>query len=174
MRVYQIAARLYTMLEIMAPQNKHTIQDYGRSAIRFVLRLRDVRFAGQLLFLVVVLLVSWSGVKAIDANYTLQKQIASLQQQNDVQQLENNNLALQNDYYNSNQYLELSARQNFGLAAPGEKELLVPANVALSYTAPEPKTPTAARPASNQPLYARNVQAWVDFFLHRQPSTNLL
>src|SRR6185437_10581444 len=136
----------------MNPQNKHTAQDYGRRVIQFVLRLRDVRFAGQLLFLVLVLLVSWSGVKAIDAKYTLQKQIASLQQQNNVQQLENNNLALQNDYYNSDQYLELSARQNFGLAASGEKELLVPTDIALSYTVPEPKVSTP-QPASQQPPY---------------------
>ena len=108
---------------------------------------------------------------AIDANYVLQKQIAELQQQNDLQQLENNNLALQNDYYNSDQYLELSARQNFGLGAPGETELVVPTNVALSYTVPEPKTSTA-KPNAQPPTYQRNFQAWVDFFLHRQPAGN--
>lgn len=155
----------------MAPQNKHTLQYYVQLVLRFILRLRDVRFAGQLLFLVVVLLVSWSGIKAIDANYTLQKQIAALQQQNDVQQLENTNLALQNDYYNSNQYLELSARQNFGLAAPGEKELVVPEPIALSYTVPEPK-PETTRPADKSSPYTRNIQAWINFFLHRQSSSD--
>src|SRR5215472_11093774 len=90
----------------------------------YIYRLRDVHFAGQVLFVVVVLLISWSGVKAIDANYVLQKQIAQLEQQNTLQQLENSNQKLQNEYYNSNQYLELSARQNFGLAAPGEKEII--------------------------------------------------
>ena len=141
-------------------------KQYVKAAYAFILRLRDVRFAGQVLFVIIVLLVSWSGVKAIDANFALQKQIATLQQENEVQQLENNNLALQNEYYNSDQYLELSARQNFGLGAPGETELVVPKNVALSYTVPEPKV---SAPTTNvqPPAYQRNFQAWVDFFLNR-------
>ncbi len=146
--------------------SKSKIKQYAEIAYTYVNRLRDLRFAGQVLFVVIVLLVSWSGVKAINSNYSLEKQISTLQQQNAIQVLENNNLKLQNQYYNSNQYLELSARQNFGLAAPGETELIVPQNVALSYTAPEPKPP-ASKPTSKQPFYVRNFQAWIDFFLHR-------
>ncbi len=144
------------------------IKHYVKITYQTVLRLRDVRFAGQVLFVVIVLLVSWSGVKAIDANYALQKQIAQLEQENDVQQLENNNLALQNDYYQSDQYLELSARQNFGLGAPGEKELDVPKAVALSYVVVPPKESASAKPSVELPAYQRNIQAWVNFFLHRQ------
>lgn len=113
---------------------------YLKTAEWFVRQLRDVKFAGQMLFVVVVLLISWSGVKAIQSNYGLQKQISALQQQDQVAKLENTNLQLQNEYYNSDQYLELSARQNFGLAAPGETELLVPKNVALAHTAALPTT----------------------------------
>ena len=151
----------------MLDKYKQNLQTYGHMALHYVLRLRDVRFAGQLLFVVVVLLVTWSGVKAIDANYTLEKQIATLQTQNNVQQLENSNIQLQNNYYESNQYLELSARQNFGLAAPGEKELLVPQNVALSYTVALPKTQVSST-NDHEPWYERNVQAWITFFLHRK------
>ena len=124
--------------------SKLDIKQYIKIVIANVNRLRDIRFAGQVLFVLVVLLVSWSGVTAIDSNYSLEKQISTLQQQNTVQALENNNLKLQNQYYNSNQYLELSARQNFGLAAPGETELIVPQNVALSYTIPQPAAPASA------------------------------
>jgi len=145
---------------------QQTLTKYIKFTIYGVKQLRDVRVAGQVLFVVVVLLVSWSGVKAIDTNYQLQQQVATIQEQNDVQQLENNNLKLQNDYYNSNQYLELSARQNFGLGASGETELIVPQNVALSYTVPEPKT-AAPKPNAEAPAYQRNIQAWVNFFLHR-------
>ena len=133
----------------------------------FLRRLGDIRFAGQILFVIIVLLISWSGIKTIQTNYGLQKQISALNQRNAVQQLQNDNLALQNDYFNSNQYLELAARQNFGLAAPGEKEVIVPQSVALSYTtdlAP-PKQPTAK---DHQPAYQRNFESWVNFFLHRQ------
>lgn len=145
---------------------KVNIQHYLQLGWDYALRLRDVRVAGQVLFVVIVLLVSWSGVKAIDANYELQQQISQLQQQNQVQQLKNNNLQLQNTYYNSDQYLELSARQNFGLGKPGETELLVPKSVALSYTVATPQAPTP-KPNAEPPTYQRNVQAWVNFFLHR-------
>ena len=145
------------------------IKHYTKVAYLAVWRLRDVRLAGQVLFVVIVLLVSWSGVKAIDANFTLQKRIASLQQQNAVQQLENNNLALQNTYFNSNQYLELSARQNFGLGLPGETELVVPKSVALKYIVKQPSTDQALSTPAQVPVYQRNLQAWVDFFLHRHP-----
>jgi cell division protein FtsB len=134
-------------------------------------RLTDVRFLGQALFVVLVLLISWSGIKAIQTNYGLQKQISELKQQNDVIRLQNENLALKNRYFNSDQYLELSARQSFGLAAPGEKELIVPKSVALSYTTDLPSDDDSGR-GSEQPAYQRNFESWVNFFLHRQSLKN--
>jgi len=150
-------------------QNK--IRQYQALAWQFVQRLQDVKFAGQVLFVIVVLLISWSGVKAIQTNYDLQKQISAQKQQNQVQQLSNTNLKLENEYYNTDTYLDLSARQNFGLAAPGEKEILIPASVADSYTVnlPKPKQ-TSDKPADKQPLFQHNFQEWVNFFLHRQQS----
>jgi cell division protein FtsB len=153
----------------MPEQYKQHLQTMRQKVVDYLGRLRDVRTAGQLLFVIIVLLVSWSGIKAIDANFSLQKQIAGLQQKNSLQQLENSNLQLQNDYYNSQQYLELSARQNFGLAQPGEKELLVPQSVAMSYILPTPKlTPSTA--SNRMPFYERNMHAWLNFFLHRKQS----
>ena len=58
--------------------------------------LRDPKNVGLIIFLVIVLLISWSGVKALQTNYSLQKQISLLKQQNDVQQLQNINQQLQN------------------------------------------------------------------------------
>ena len=134
----------------------------------YVYELQDVRVAGLVIFGIVVLLISWSGVKAIDTNYQLQKQISELQQQNKVYQLDNANAQLENDYYKSNQYLELSARQNLGLAMPGETEVAVPKNVALRYTVTPPdEQAKQAQAKSKQPTYQKNVQAWVNFFLHR-------
>jgi cell division protein FtsB len=133
----------------------------------FTAQLNDVRAVGLLIFLVVVLLISWSGAKVIQTNYNLQRQISRLQQENDIQKLQNNNLKLQNQYFQTDQYLELSARQNFGLGKSGETEVIVPIGVALKH-APlltEEKRPT---PTSKQPFYQRNFEAWVNFFLHRQ------
>ena len=142
--------------------------EYKQKVINFAQQLSDVRFVLQIVFAVIVLLTTWSGIKSIQANYGLQKQISGLRQQNTVAELQNNNLQLQNQYFNSNQYLELAARQNFGLAVNGEKEIVVPVSVAMAYTTELPTTAKVDATASQQPVYQQNFQSWVDFFLHRQ------
>jgi cell division protein FtsB len=144
---------------------------YKDQGLAYARQLQDVRFAGQMLFVMLVLLISWSGVKTIQTNYGLQKQISELKQKNAVSKLQNTNMSLENQYYNTDQYLELSARQNFGLAAPGEKEMIVPKQVALNYTSNMPQLPSGEAVAAKTPAYERHVQAWVNFFLHR-PSKN--
>lgn len=148
------------------------IKQYQKKIVEYAAHLRDLRVVGLLLFLVVLLLVSWSGVKTIETNYGLQKQISGLKQENDVKKLANENLKLQNDYYKTPQYLDIAARQDFGLAAPGETVLNMPRSVALSFTVDLPKTETEepAKPEGKQPVYQRNFQAWMDFLLHRRQS----
>ncbi len=138
----------------------------------YVLSLRDIRNVGLLVFTIIVLLISWSGVKSIQTNYGLQKQIARLAQENQVQSLENTNQALQNQYYNTSQYLEISARQNLGLGVAGETELLIPKDVALAHTVKQPGTAAVAPAVPKQPFWQRNFQAWIDFFLHRGTVAN--
>ncbi len=138
----------------------------------YVLGLRDVRNLGQLVFIIIVLLISWSGVKSIQTNYGLQKQIVQLGQQNQVDALSNADLALQNQYLDTPQYLEVTARENLGLAAPGETELLVPQAVALSHTVDMPGQKAAASAVPPKPLWQRNFEAWINFFLHRDASIN--
>jgi cell division protein FtsL len=133
----------------------------------FINRLNDVKFIGQLLFVVIVLLISWSGVKAIESNYNLQKQITSLKQQNEIQKLQNSNLQLENQYYNSNQYIELSARQNFGLADPNEKEVIIPTQVALANTINLPTTNYQSLTESKKSKLQNNFESWVNFLLDR-------
>lgn len=136
----------------------------------YVLQFRDVRAVGLLFFLVIVLLISWSGVKVIDTNYRLQKQISEYQQQNQVRQLANTNIKLENQYFQTNQYLDISARQNFGLAAPGETVLNVSTAVALTHTVDLQDTEQVqvTKTKAKQPSYQRNFQAWINFLLHRQ------
>ncbi len=142
---------------------------YQKRLTKELTRFGDIRFTGQVIFVVIVLLISWSGVRAIQSNYNLQQQVSELNQQNQLSQLQNSTIALQNEYYNSNQYLDLSARQNFGLASPGEKELLVPYNVALSYTENVPGLNNLDSTGTSNPSRL-NYQKWIDFFLHRNTS----
>lgn len=145
-------------------------QSWYGSASQLAGQFRDVRAIGLGVFLIVVLMISWSGAKVIQRNYELQKQISQLQQENDVQALADNNARLENDYFKTDQYLELKARQDFGLGRPGETELIVPKEVALKYTTSLPKNPAAgsAAAAVSRPKYQQNFEQWVDFFMHRQ------
>ncbi len=133
----------------------------------YVLSLRDIRNVGLLVFTVIVLLVSWSGVKSIQTNYGLEKQIAELRQEVAVQKLKNTNLALQNQYLGTSQYLDVTARENLGLAKPGETELLVPEKVALAHTVKQPGATSTSAAVPKRPFWQRNFQEWINFFLHR-------
>ena len=82
-------------------------------------QLRDVRVLGFLVFGVMVLLVSWSGVGVIESNYELEKQVAKLEQQNKVSQFENENQKLQNQYLATDEYIDMTARKQFSKALPG-------------------------------------------------------
>lgn len=129
--------------------------------------LTDARVLGLLAFGVVALLVTWSGIKAVQKNYELEKRIAISRQNNDIQKLENENLKLKNHYYESAQYLELSARRQFGKAAPGEVLYTVPEEVALSRTVePAPKPQTPAEEEASQPGFQQNFNDWVEFLLN--------
>ena len=145
------------------------IKNHEKTIMAWLSQLRDLRVLGLLLFLVIVLLVSWSGVKTIETNYGLQKEIAALKQENAVRKLANENLKLGNDYYETPQYLELAARQDFGLAAPGETVLNVPRSVAMSFTVDLPKTEEPkTQLQAEEPTWQRNFQSWMDFLFHRQ------
>jgi len=135
--------------------------------------LNDTKNLGLIAFGVIALLVSWSGVNSIQANYELQKQISELSQQNTVAELENTNLKLRNEYLKTDQYLELAARRQFGKAAPGETVVNVPKKVALANTV-EPKNVAVKVETTEEskPFYLKNLQAWVDFFLHRDAANS--
>lgn len=131
-------------------------------------RLQDVRVLGLLVFVLLTLLVSWSTISAIQTNYGFQKQIATLEQENNVKQLENTNQELTNKYYESDTFLELAARRQFGKAAPGEKLVVVPTAVALSYTVDDTQAKQEAQePPAQSSTFQRNFQAWMNFFMHR-------
>jgi len=135
-------------------------------------QLLDPRNIALYIFGLIVLAIAWSGAKTVQNNYQLQKQITSLEQQNEILSLENGNAYLQNQFYQTNEYLELSARQNLGLAAPGEQVLVIPQSVALQYVDPalasQPAVSQTA-PIDNRSKYVKNLEAWRDFLLGRTP-----
>lgn len=133
---------------------------------------RDTKIIGLILFLIIILMVSWSSANVIGTNYGLQQQIKRMEQENRVQQLANDNVELQNQYYETPQYSDIAARQHFGLASEGEKVLVVPDSVAIRFTT-DTTTKNSNQEKSiqetnnKQPAYQRNFQAWMNFLLHR-------
>ena len=132
-------------------------------------QLTDVRNIGLYIFAIIVLAITWSGIKTVQKNYELQKQVSTLQQQNDILKLQNENTELENKYFQTNQYLELAARQYFGLAAPGEKILLVPKDVAMKYVDTSLSLQSSEKDSEdNRSRYSKNFQAWQDFLFGRK------
>ena len=110
--------------------------------------------------LLVALLITvswmWGTVEAIQQNFELQQQVDGLNQQISYQELENQTLQFENQYYNSNEYLELSARQHLNLASPGEKLLILPPTTVSDKSTPQDTTVT--------PITRRsNFQQWMYF-----------
>jgi cell division protein FtsB len=137
----------------------------------------DIRNVGFYIFAVVVLAIAWSGVKTIQNNYELQKQISVLKQQNEVLRLSNRNTELQSQFYETDQYLELSARQNLGLAAPGETVWIVPKAVALKYIDQSLNVHnhglSEGAEAATASGFRKNFQDWRNFVLGREVQNNL-
>ncbi len=126
--------------------------------------LSDPKALGLIAFAIVALLVTWSGVKVVQTNFELDKKIAIAKQRNEIARLENENLRLTNTYYESNQFLELAARRQFGKAAPGERLFIVPEEAALAATSDMPTlTMVASQEAAPRPKYRQNLDAWSKF-----------
>lgn len=104
----------------------------------------------------------WSTIEAIQHNFTLQQQVDALNQQIGVEDLQNKTLQLQKAYYNSEQYMDLSARERLGVAAPGEKVVILPPNTVQPVAA----TPIAANQA---PITSRsNFAQWMYFLFGKK------
>lgn len=135
----------------------------------YLRQLNDVRMLTLLGIGALALLTTWSGIKSVQTNYELQKQIARLEQEVEIARLENENLKLSNEYLNTDVFLELAARRQFGKGSPGEKLLIVPKEVAMAKTIeiPSPQEEKAKEVETEKPKYQRNLEAWIDFFFHR-------
>jgi cell division protein FtsB len=135
----------------------------------------DIRNIGLYIFGLIVLAIAWSGAKTVQSNYELQKQIANLKQQNIVLNLQNGNTYLQTQFYQTSEYLELSARQNLGLAAPGEQVLIIPKAVAMKYVDPsliQKQNGSSSAAIDSRSKYIKNLEGWRDFLLGRKLFSN--
>ena len=158
----------------MVRYNAYTVQEKTQKLLALTKKyqLQDPRTWGLIAFACMAAALTWSGSKAVQLNFELQKKVSVIEEQNKVQELQNETQKLKNEYYKTSEYKELAARRQFGVAAPGERLYIVPKDLALKYASPEPSTPAVAaiKPAIKLPAYQQNLQDWADFLFHRAPS----
>ena len=101
---------------------------------------------------------AWSTINVLAKNYDLERQVEQARLDTDIMKLQNENLRLEQAYFKTPEYLELSARKLLNKAQPGEHLVILPHTEGRT-----PATTTAA------PLVEKsNFEQWVDFLFGRR------
>lgn len=112
---------------------------------------------------VVALLIAvgwvWGTVTTLQQNFKFQQQVDDLDQEVKLMKLQNENQELQKRYYKSDEFLELSARQRLGKAAPGEHLVILPSSSEIKDT---------VKPATEKVIETSNFSQWMSFFFGRR------
>jgi cell division protein FtsB len=115
---------------------------------------------------VITIAWAWGSVSMMQRNYQLQRKLDDKQRELTLTELEVQTLEYQKRYYGSAEYQELSARENLGLANPGEKLLNLPPNSAWA----KQYGKTAARSDAAVRVKPSNAEQWIDFLLGNNAS----
>lgn len=94
------------------------------------LKAKFAKLASPGMLMIVGVAVFWLGfmtitIDVMNRNYRLQRQVDQGVLDNQVIEIQNENLRLEQAYYKTNEYLELSARALLGKALPGEHLVLL-------------------------------------------------
>lgn len=94
------------------------------------LKAKFAKLASPGMLIIVGVAVFWLGfmtitIDVMNRNYRLQRQVDQGVLDNQVIEIQNENLRLEQAYYETNEYLELSARALLGKALPGEHLVLL-------------------------------------------------
>ena len=115
--------------------------------------------------LAVALLVAvswvWGSIGMMQRNYALEKQLQDSKRQEQLAQLEIATLQFQQKYYQSTEYQELAAREDLGLANPGEKVFILPPNTPSAINFDK----SAAAIAPQATASPSNFSQWMNFLL---------
>jgi hypothetical protein len=102
---------------------------------------------------------AWGSIGMMQRNYDLQKEVDAKARNLKLAELQTQNLAYEQRYYQSSEYQELEVRKRLGLANPGEHMLILPPNSQQAIA--------ADTVAVNKPVKAlepiSDFQQWVNF-----------
>jgi len=107
-----------------------------------------------------VLAGSWAigAIGVLNHNYDLQRQVDQAKLDNQIIELQNQNLKLEQAYFQTNEFLELQARALLGKAQPGEHLVLLPKSE---------KTITN-NPSATETVDKSNLNQWMEFLFGRR------
>ena len=99
--------------------------------------------------LLIALSWSWGTVTTLQKNFQLQQQVDSLDQEVQLADLQNQNLKFQQNYLRSDEFLEITAREKLGKAAPGESVVILPDSSDIRDTAGQESVvvPSSVKPS---------------------------
>jgi hypothetical protein len=102
---------------------------------------------------------AWGSIGMMQRNYDLQKEVDAKARNLKLAELQTQNLAYEQRYYQSSEYQELEVRKRLGLANPGEHMLILPPNSQQAIAA---DTATVNKPVKAlEPI--SDFQQWVNF-----------
>ena len=109
---------------------------------------------------------AWGSITTMQRNFALQKEVDAEQRQLELTDLEVQTLQYQQNYYKSDEYKDLSAREHLGLASPGEKVLFLPPNsAAVKHESEQQNDETIVTTTRPLPGSApSNLEQWINFF----------
>ena len=100
----------------------------------------------------------WGSLNVMQRNYKLQKELDDKARELLVVRLDNENAQLEQRYYNTSEYKELSVREKLGLAENGESVLILPKNSDEAKNADEELEISAIEIPKRS-----NFEQWLDF-----------
>jgi len=105
---------------------------------------------------------AWGTIAQMQTNFAAQKAVDDQKRELQLTELEVATLKYQQNYYKSDEYKELSARQNLGLVLPGEKVLVLPPNsqAVKDADAADEKRETVR---VQQTVTGTNLEQWLQF-----------
>ena len=105
---------------------------------------------------IIALVLLVLSVESMQKNYQLQRQVDEGVTENEVQSLENENLRLRQMYYQTDEYLELEARDKLNKAFAGEHLVYLPQTDKEVII----ETGEAVKPIDTR----SNFEKWIEFF----------
>lgn len=131
---------------------------------RFIYHLRHNYLTMNNLVVAVAFLIAaswaWGSIGVLQKNYALQRVVDDKRRQAKLVELQTENLAYEQRYYRSPEYQELAMRERTGLALPGERMLVLPANSDAAKAGDRVVEQDTATPQAAEP---NNVQQWANF-----------